>query len=128
MRLLLDTHAFLRFLLDDPKLKVTARRLIADPNNEIEASPATYWEVAIKIALRKYALSEPFEVFMEREVTINDFHILPIELKRVAIFTRMPLHHRDPFDRLLSAHAMVEQIPIVSGDTAFDACPVTRLW
>jgi PIN domain nuclease of toxin-antitoxin system len=102
--------------------------LIADPNNEIEASPATYWEVAIKIALRKYALSEPFEVFMEREVTINDFHILPIELKRVAIFTRMPLHHRDPFDRLLSAHAMVEQIPIASGDTAFDAFPVTRLW
>jgi PIN domain nuclease of toxin-antitoxin system len=65
---------------------------------------------------------------MEREVTINDFHFLPIELKHVAILTRMPLHHRDPFDRLLSAQAMVEQIPMVSGDTAFDAYPVTRLW
>jgi PIN domain nuclease of toxin-antitoxin system len=107
---------------------VTARSLIADPNNEIEVSPATYWEIAIKIALRKYALPEPFEVFEEREVTINDFHFLPIELKRIAIFTRMPLHHCDPFDRLLIAQAMVEQIPIVRGETAFDAYPVTRLW
>ena len=115
MRLLLDTHAFLWFLLDDP-------------NNEIHVSPATYWEIAIKIALRKYALPEPFEVFMEREIVINDFRILPIELKHVAIITTMPLHHRDPFDRLLIAQAIVEQIPIVNGDTAFDPYPVNRLW
>jgi PIN domain nuclease of toxin-antitoxin system len=128
VRLLLDTHAFLWFLLDEPKLRVTARSLIADPNNEIEVSPATYWEIAIKIALRKYALPEPFEAFMEREIVINDFRILPIELKHVAILTTMPFHHRDPFDRLLIAQAMVEQIPIVSGDSAFDAYPITRLW
>ena len=66
--------------------------------------------------------------YLWREVTINDSHILPMELKRIAIFTRMPLHHRDPFDRLLIAQPMVEQIPIASGDTAFDAFPVTRLW
>jgi PIN domain nuclease of toxin-antitoxin system len=65
--LLLDTQAFLWFLLDDPKLRATARSLIANPNNEIEVSPATYWEIAIKIALRKYELPEPFEVFMERD-------------------------------------------------------------
>jgi PIN domain nuclease of toxin-antitoxin system len=128
VRLLLDTHAFLWFLLDDPKLRVTARSLIADPNNEIEVSPATYWEIAIKIALRKYALPEPFEVFMEREIVINDFRILPIELKHVATLTTMPFHHRDPFDRLLIAQAMIEQISIVSNDTAFDPYPVTRLW
>jgi PIN domain nuclease of toxin-antitoxin system len=57
---------------------VIARSLIADPNNEIGVSPATYWEIAIKIALRKYALPEPFEVLMDREITINDFHILHI--------------------------------------------------
>ncbi len=128
MRLLLDTHAFLWFLLDDPKLRVTARSLIADPNNEIEVSPATYWEIAIKIALRKYALPESFEVFMEREIVINDFHILHIELKHVATLTTMPFHHRDPFDRLLIAQAIVEQIPIVSNDTAFGPYPITRLW
>jgi PIN domain nuclease of toxin-antitoxin system len=101
---------------------------MADPNNEIEVSPATYWEIAIKIGLRKYALPEPFEVFMEREIAINDFHILHIELKHVALLTTMPFHHRDPFDRLLIAQATAERIPMVSNDTAFDAYPVTRLW
>jgi PIN domain nuclease of toxin-antitoxin system len=127
VRLLLDTHAFLWFLLDDQKLRVTARSLIADPNNEIEVSPATYWEIAIKIAPRKYALPEPFEMFMEREITINDFHILHIEPKHVATLTTMPLHHRDPFDRMLIAQATVEQIPIVSAVPAFDAYSITRL-
>jgi PIN domain nuclease of toxin-antitoxin system len=126
--LLLDTHAFLWFLLDDPKLRVTARSLIADPRNDIEVSPATYWEIAIKIALRKYALPEPFEVFMEREIEINNFRILHIEVKHVALLTTMSFHHRDPFDRLLIAQAIAERIPIVSNDTAFDAYPITRLW
>jgi PIN domain nuclease of toxin-antitoxin system len=128
VRLLLDTHAFLWFLLDDPKLRITTRNLIGDPNNEIYVSPATYWEIALKIALRKYALHEPFEVFMEREMVINDFRILPIELKPVAPLTTLPFHHRDPFDHLLIAQAMVEQRPIVSGDPAFDAHSIARLW
>ena len=65
---------------------------------------------------------------MEREIAINDFHILPIEPKHTAMLTTLPFHHRDPFDRLLIAQAMVEAIPILSVDTAFDAYPVTRLW
>jgi hypothetical protein len=64
VRLLLDTHAFLWFLLDNPKLSVAARDLIDDPSNDIELSPATYWEIAIKLSLRKYELPEPFEVFI----------------------------------------------------------------
>jgi PIN domain nuclease of toxin-antitoxin system len=128
VRLLLDTHAFLWFLLDDPKLRITTRNLIAHPNNEIYVSPATYWEIALKITLRKYALHEPFEVFMAREMVINDFRILPIEFKPVGPLTTLPFHHRDPFDRLLIAQSMVEQMPIVSGDSAFDAYPITRLW
>jgi PIN domain nuclease of toxin-antitoxin system len=128
VRLLLDTHALLWFLLDDPKLSVTARDLVDDPGNDIEISPATYWEIAIKVSLRKYELPEPFEVFIEREISINDFHILHIEPKHTAALTRMPFHHRDPFDRLLIAQATVEQIPIVSADPAFDAYAITRLW
>jgi PIN domain nuclease of toxin-antitoxin system len=128
VRLLLDTHALLWFLLDDPKLSVTARDLVDDPGNDIEISPATYWEIAIKVSLRKYELPEPFEVFIEREISINNFHILHIEPKHTAALTRMPFHHRDPFDRLLIAQAMVEQIPIVSADPAFDAYAITRLW
>lgn len=128
MRLLLDTHAFLWFLLDDTKLSIAARDLIDDPGNDIEVSPATYWEIAIKVSLRKYELPEPFEVFIEREISINDFHILHTEPKHTAALTRMPFHHRDPFDRLLIAQAMVEQIPLVSADPAFDAYAITRLW
>ncbi len=128
MRLLLDTHTFLWFLLDDPQLSTTVKALMVDPNNDIEISPATYWEIAIKISLGKYELPEPYEMFIEREIVTNDFHILPIKPKHTAVLTTLPFHHRDPFDRLLIAQAMVEQIPILSVDTALDAYLVTRLW
>jgi PIN domain nuclease of toxin-antitoxin system len=126
--LLLDTHAFLWFLLDDPQLSGTAKTLIEDPANEVEVSPASYWEIAIKIGLKKYALPEPYQVFMEREIADNGFRILHIEPKHTALLTTMPLHHRDPFDRLLAAQALVEAIPLVSGDPALDAYGVNRLW
>jgi PIN domain nuclease of toxin-antitoxin system len=128
VRLLLDTHTFLWFLLEDPRLSTTARELIDDPANDIEVSPATYGEIAIKISLGKYELPEPYDVFIEREIATNDFRILPIEPKHTAVLITLPYHHRDPFDRLLIAQAMVENIPIVGVDPAFDAYPVTRLW
>lgn len=128
MRLLLDTHSFLWFLLDIPKLSPRARELIVDPTNEIETSPASFWEIAIKISLGKYSLPEPYEVFIEREIAGNQFRILPIEPKHTAVLTTLPYHHRDPLDRLLIAQAMVEQISIVSGDSKFDAYPIQRLW
>ena len=63
-----------------------------------------------------------------RELTGNDFHILPIEPRHTAVLIDLAFHHRDPFDRLLVAQAISEQIPLVSGDPALDAYPVTRLW
>ncbi|NOT59395.1 MAG: type II toxin-antitoxin system VapC family toxin [Acidobacteria bacterium] len=128
MRLLLDTHAFLWFVLDDPSLSAQARNLIADESNEIEISPATYWEVAIKIGIGKYSLVEPLSDFFERELDANEFRVLPIEPRHVAPLTSLPFHHRDPFDRLIIAQAMVEGISIVSIDAAFDPYPVKRLW
>lgn len=128
MRLLLDTQAFLWFLLDDPRLSATAKALIADPNNDVEVSPASYWEIAIKISLGKYSLPEPYAVFMEREIAANQFRILHIEPKHTAVLTTLPFHHRDPVDRLLIAQVIVEQIPIVSSDLAFDTYGVRRLW
>jgi len=128
MRLLLDTHAFLWFILDEPQLSPTARSLIGDPDNEINVSPATYWEIAIKIRLDKYKLPEPFQVFMEQQIAVNRFDILHIEARHVAPITTLPFHHKDPFDRLLVAQAMVEQIPLVSNDSVLDAYPIRRLW
>jgi PIN domain nuclease of toxin-antitoxin system len=128
MRLLLDTHTFLWFVLDEPPLSSTARNLIADPSNTIEVSPATYWEVAIKISIGKYVLPEPFQEFMEREIMVNRFNILHIQPHHLVPLITLPFHHRDPFDRLLIAQAISEQIPLVSSDKMFDAYPVRRLW
>lgn len=91
-------------------------------------SPASYWEIAIKISVKKYALSEPYEGFMRKAIDLNGFTYLHIEPRHTAALTILPYHHRDPFDRLLIAQAMVDGLPIVSSDTAFDAYPITRLW
>ena len=128
MRFPLDTHAFLWFLLNDSQLTATARDIISDPANEIEISPATYWEIAIKIRLGKYSLPEPFAVFMEREINANDFRILAIEPRHTTPLTAMPFHHRDPFDRLLIAQATVEGISIIGCDAVFDLYGVGRVW
>ncbi len=128
MRLLLDTHTLLWFALTDPRLSGTAVLLIMDPENEKLVSPASYWEIAIKISIGKYALSKPYETFMEGTIDKNGFGYLHIDPKHTAILTALPFHHKDPFDRLLIAQAMIEGIPIVSADTVLDSYAVQRLW
>ena len=128
MRLLLDTHAFLWFVLGDSQLVSTALARILDPANVKVVSPATYWEIAIKISVGKYALHEPYESFMQRGISGNGFSVLPVEPKHTAVLTKLPFHHRDPFDRLLVAQAMVEAIPILSADTTLSSYSIARLW
>lgn len=128
MRLLLDTHTFLWFIIDDPQLSSMARNLIQDPVNEVEISPASYWEIAIKIKLGKYTLPHPYQQFMETQIAVNEFRILPIEPRHTALLTTLDLHHKDPFDRLLVAQAVTENIPIISVDSQLDPYGVTRLW
>lgn len=127
MNLLLDTHAMLWFWLYKPSLSLTAANAIEDADL-VFISPASYWELAIKIRLGQYTLPMDYTAFLQRQIALNDFNILPIELQHTAVLTSLPLHHRDPFDRLLVAQAMVENIPIVSGDSALDAYPVKRVW
>jgi PIN domain nuclease of toxin-antitoxin system len=112
----------------DPQLSDTATSLVMDPANEKLVSPASYWEIAIKISIRKYALSKPYEVFMQEAIDNNGFGYLHIEPKHTARLTILPFHHKDPFDRLIVAQAMAEGIPIVSNDRALDAYGITRLW
>ena len=128
MKLLLDTHTFLWFVLGDSRLSTQARAAIEDQNNVKLLSPASHWEIAIKISLGKYTLSKPYEEFMDQGINENGFVVLPIETKYTAILTTLPFHHRDPFDRLLIAQAMVEEATVVSSDAAFDAYPIARLW
>jgi PIN domain nuclease of toxin-antitoxin system len=116
------------FITNDKQLSATAQALIADPNNEVLVSPASHWEVAIKVSVGKYPLHVPFETFITQGIAGNGFKVLPIEPKHTAVLTTLPFHHRDPFDRLLVGQALAESVPIVSNDQALDAYGIQRLW
>jgi len=128
MTLLLDTHTVLWFWWDDPQLSVTARTQICDPANRKLVSPATAWEVAIKVSLKKLDIGGPYRGFFPQHMLRNNFEWLAISDDHLAALVDLPFHHKDPFDRLLIAQALTEGIPIVSADAQFDAYGVTRVW
>jgi PIN domain nuclease of toxin-antitoxin system len=128
VRLLLDTHALLWFYLGDSQLSRPAQDSIIDPNNIKLISPASYWEIAIKLSIQKYTLKVSYDEFIQEAVFDNGFEILPIEPRHTAALISLTFHHKDPFDRMLIAQATVEGIPIVSVDSKFDPYPITRLW
>ena len=128
MKLLLDTHTFLWFVLGDPQLSQTARALIVDPAHDKWISPVRYWEVAIKVSVKKYTLAVAHEVFFATALRVNGFDVLHIDPKHTAVVATLPFHHRDPFDRLLIAQALAESAPLVSADPALDPYGVQRLW
>ena len=126
--LLVDSHAFLWFVWDDPNLSATAKALIEDPANRKFVSVASCWEIAIKVGLRKLNLGEPAATFVPRELTANKIDLLDIELIHATFVETLPHYHRDPFDRLLAAQALIEKMQLVSADPVFDHYGVTRLW
>jgi PIN domain nuclease of toxin-antitoxin system len=128
MRLLLDTHPFLWFAWGDPRLGATARVLIEDPDNQKLLSVASIWEIAIKINLGKLALAKPPVPFLVEHVEGNGFEVLAIERRHLAEIATLPLHRRDPFDRMLAAQSLIEPLPLISADAIFDAYGTTRLW
>jgi PIN domain nuclease of toxin-antitoxin system len=127
MKLLLDTHTFLRFIDDSPLLSAKGKALL-EADNELLLSIGSLWDIAIKLCLGKLTVAMPLEMLMTQQLTSNDIDILSITVAHLFTVSTLPLHHRDPFDRLIIAQAMVEQTPIVSADPAFDAYPVERLW
>jgi PIN domain nuclease of toxin-antitoxin system len=126
--LLLDSHTFLWFIWDDPNLSPTAKALIEDPANRKLVSVASCREIAIKVGLKKLTLGQPVTTFRPRELTTNGFGLLGIELAHATFVETLPLHHKDPFDRLLIAQALLETISIVSADVLLDPYGVSRFW
>ena len=120
MKLLLDTHTFLWFVNDNPKLSEHLKNLIEDTNNVSYLSVASLWEMSIKFNLGKLTLNPNYEEFVEREVTTSTIQLLNIELEHLKLNSTLPFHHRDPFDRLIIAQSIAEEIPIISVDSAFD--------
>ncbi len=113
MSLLLDSHAFLWFVWDDPTLSATAKALLEDPANDKFLSVASCWEIAIKVGLKKLNLGEPATTFLPR-LAANKFDLLAIELAHATFVETLPPHHKDPFDRLLVAQAMIEKVSLVA--------------
>lgn len=128
MNVLLDTQALLWHYLDDPRLTAAARGAIADPVNRILVSPASHWEIAIKLSTGKYTLHVPFPDFVQESILDNGFGILPIEPRHTAELVGLPYHHRDPFDRMIVAQSMVESMAVVSSDPILDQYGVCRIW
>ena len=128
MRLLLDTHALLFWISDPSKLGPNATRAIKDRENEILWSIASTWEVSIKVGLGKLVLPGPVDEVIPEELNRHGFTLLPIEHAHVMAVAKLPMHHRDPFDRLLVAQTLTEKIPLVSADATLDAYGINRLW
>lgn len=127
MRILLDTHTLIWFFAGDSKISSVARILIEDEDNNKLVSIASIWEMAIKESRGHLNLSLPFQDYIET-LSLEDFNVLNINLDHLNAIVAMPFHHKDPFDRLLIAQSMVEGIPILSKDSAFDAYSINRIW
>ena len=127
MELLLDTHAVLWFFGDVEKLSKSASNAIFNPENDKWISIITAWEIAIKIRKGNLqfegGVSELFHLIRK-----NGFGLLSITEEHVKRLEMLPLLHRDPFDRMLIAQSLAEDMPLVSCDEAFDPYGIQRLW
>ena len=128
MKYLLDTHTLIWFLTGDKKLSDKARHLIDNPGNRKFLSIASLWEIAIKVSLGKLALNKSFEKLFPEQLHFNRIEILDITVDNLIKLTTLPFHHRDPFDRLIIAQALVEGLPIIGADVIFDAYGINREW
>jgi PIN domain nuclease of toxin-antitoxin system len=128
MRLLLDTHAFLWWIFDDPRLPPSARALIGGAGAEVLFSAVSGWEIAIKARTGRLDLPSDVPGFVQDQVRRNRMTVLPIELRHALRVHALPDHHRDPFDRLLVAQAQVEAVPLLSRDPLLAAYEVDLRW
>lgn len=128
MRILLDTHALLWWLADDPALSKRARTVIANTNNTIYVSAASAWEIATKVRLGKLPtaadLAADFAGHLERE----GFEVLPVSAEHAIRAGLLPGDHRDPFDRMLIAQSQAENLALISIEGIFDSFGVSRIW
>ncbi|WFF39028.1 type II toxin-antitoxin system VapC family toxin [Moraxella nasibovis] len=123
---LLDTHALLWFLQNDKQLGKTALEIIE--HNDVCVSMASLWEIAIKNSLGKLELPLPFDEIFPKQLLINDIAILPIELMHLKMINKLDFYHRDPFDRLIIAQALNNDLTLISKDGKFADYDVNLLW
>jgi PIN domain nuclease of toxin-antitoxin system len=128
MNLLSDTHAFIWSFSNTKKLSPTAAQAFKNPANQIFVSVASIWEIQIKIGLGKMIFNDTLENIINEQQTVNNIQILPVKLAHALFLENLPLHHKDPFDRLLISQAVVENMTLVTADPEFSKYPVNLLW
>jgi PIN domain nuclease of toxin-antitoxin system len=128
VRLLVDSQSLIWYVDKDHFLTPAAHAAITDPDNDLLLSAATIWEIAIKVGLGKLSLSLPYRDWMERAIADLGLAVLPITVAVADVQASLPWHHRDPFDRLIVAQALVEGVPVVSSDAIFDQYGIVRVW
>jgi PIN domain nuclease of toxin-antitoxin system len=127
MRVLIDTHALLWYLQGDANLSNLALTTIEDKDNDVFVSIVSLWEIAIKLGLSKLELQRPFEN-LEADLQRLDIKILPIAFAELDIYRSLPLHHRDPFDRILIAQSIGNSLTIITRDALFEPYSIRVVW
>ena len=128
MRALLDTHALLWWLSDDPALTRNARKIIAETKNTVVVSAASAWEIATKVRLGKLPTAADLVADFCAQIDREGFHFLAISAEHGIRGGLLPGPHKDPFDRMLIAQSQAENIPVISNERIFEAYGVRRLW
>ncbi|MGJ3248609.1 MAG: type II toxin-antitoxin system VapC family toxin [Elainellaceae cyanobacterium] len=128
MRLLMDTHTFIWWDSEPQRLSPHAMDLLSAPENQLLLSVVSVWEIQIKRQLGKLSLSLPLAELIHTQQQFNQLEVILVSLEHVLALDDLPLHHNDPFDRLLIAQAIIEQIPLVSRDQFVSQYPAQVLW
>ncbi len=124
MKVLLDTHIFLWAISDSARLSSRAQELVQDSDNEVLLSIASAWEIAIKVGIGKFVMPVPLAPYLQRQLVKHRIGLLPIQLSHLAMLEKLPLHHRDPFDRLLVAQCLEEDATLITVDSQLQLYPV----
>jgi PIN domain nuclease of toxin-antitoxin system len=128
MKLLLDTHVLIWLVEGSDNLSQAARQAIENDDNSLYLSIASLWEMTIKMTLGKLQLGMSIDRIVESYILPSGMEIILIQLNHLVVLRDLPLHHRDPFDRLLISQARSEELILVSGDRIFGDYPVQLLW
>jgi PIN domain nuclease of toxin-antitoxin system len=128
MRLLLDTHTIIWWILDSPQLSPTARLALTDFENSVFVSASSAWEITTKYRIGKLPQAEPFVHAFSESIRKQGFRELPVSMDHAARAGLLSGQHRDPFDRILIAQALAESLLIISNEKLFDSFGVQRLW
>jgi PIN domain nuclease of toxin-antitoxin system len=128
VKYLLDTHAFLWAITEDPQLSRTAREVFLAPSSDLFFSVASIWEILIKVQIKKLSLPPPAMPYVREHLARNRIQVLPIQIDHVARLEELPLHHRDPFDRILVAQSLEEDLPILTSDPLLGRYSTQLIW